>query len=103
MVRALGVQLHGLVALTRIVLADDLDEPAIARARRFGDDNAEGRRVLATNAAKSNSNCHGAFLLLGVLVQPLGSSRLRRFRNAPSNSSCYRIPIMPGGNPMPPA
>src|SRR5580765_7427345 len=47
-VRSLGIQLNGLVALTRKVLADVLDEPAIARARRLGDDNAERRRILAT-------------------------------------------------------
>src|SRR5262245_49833052 len=41
MVRSLGVQLNGLVALPRKVLADDLDEPAIPRARRIGDDDAE--------------------------------------------------------------
>src|SRR5262252_7192340 len=41
MVRSLGVQLNGLVALPRKVLTDDLDEPAIPRTRRIGDDNTE--------------------------------------------------------------
>src|SRR5919112_841672 len=35
-VRALGVQLDGLVSLARIVLAYDLDEASVARARRLG-------------------------------------------------------------------
>src|SRR4051812_31074455 len=40
-IRPLAVELDGLVALARIVLADDLDEAAVPRARRLGDDDAE--------------------------------------------------------------
>src|SRR5512143_759913 len=46
-VRSLRIELHGLVALARIVLANDLDEAAIARARRLSDHDAERRSVLA--------------------------------------------------------
>src|SRR5678816_1164388 len=83
MVRSLGVQLNGLVALPRKVLADDLDEPTIPRARRIGDDNAERRRILAAGAAEANSNCHGAFSCVAC-GETVGSSRLRRFRSAPT-------------------
>src|SRR5262245_43426323 len=65
-VRSLAVQLNGLVALPRKVLTNVLDEPAIARARGVGDDDAERRSILAAGAAEADSNCHGTFLLSGV-------------------------------------
>jgi hypothetical protein len=80
---ALGVQLDGLIALARIVLADDLDEASVARARRLGDDNAIGRRVLAAGAAKSNAN-HGVFPVrrvvhnAGFLAPPEGPERTQQ-------------------------
>src|SRR5688572_5352733 len=82
-VRPLGLELNGLVALTREILPDDLDEAAIARARGFGDHDSKRWRVLPAGATKANANCHGACLLIGVLVVPTGSSRIRRFRIAP--------------------
>src|SRR5688500_10689619 len=40
------------------VLADDLDELAIARALRVGDDDAVHRRLLAADATEADTNCH---------------------------------------------
>jgi len=62
-VRALRIELHGLVAQPRIVLANDLDESPVARARSVGDDDTKARRILAAGATKANTNCHGTCLL----------------------------------------
>src|SRR5687767_14453163 len=58
-VRALGLHGERVLRLPGRILADDLDELAVARALRVGDDDAVHRGFLPPNAAETNLDGHG--------------------------------------------
>src|SRR5262249_18326447 len=78
-VHAIGLEVQRLLARTRSVLPDDLDELAVARAARVGDDDAVHGLLLATRTTQANLDGHYDFLI-GVLVllrAPRGSAICR--------------------------
>ena len=70
MIGAVELDAHAPIRLTRSVLADDFDEPTIARTLRVGDDNAVHRIFLAAVAAEADVNC-----LTYRLKRPRGDGR----------------------------
>src|SRR3546814_3404608 len=61
MVRAIGVELDALLVVLgekRVVIADPLDEAAVARAARIGDDDAVIGTLLGAAARQTNAECH---------------------------------------------
>src|SRR3546814_2424151 len=65
MLRAVGVELHALGIILgerRVVAADALDEAAVARAARIGDDDLVIRTLFRTAACEANGGCHDIFL-----------------------------------------
>src|SRR3546814_5805694 len=61
MVRAIGVALDALLVVLgekRVVIADPLDEAAVARAARIGDDDAVIGTLLGAAARQTNAECH---------------------------------------------
>jgi hypothetical protein len=87
-VAALGVHVELLlVALPGRVLADDLDELAVARALAVGDDDAVGRGLLAADAAEADAN-HVRVLGVverrtpGLIATPASPARTRVLRGA---------------------
>jgi hypothetical protein len=67
MVDAVGLEVDRLVARAGLILADDLDELAVAGALRVGDDDAVHGGLLTANTAKANLDCHLNDLLSGAL------------------------------------
>jgi hypothetical protein len=68
MVDAVRLEIQRLIARAGLILADDLDELAITRALRVGDDDAVHGGLLTANAAKANLDCHVNDLLSGTLT-----------------------------------
>src|SRR5215207_10462990 len=58
MVHALGVQVERLVTGPRLILADDLDELAVARALGVGDDDAVHGGLFTAHAAETDLDGH---------------------------------------------
>jgi hypothetical protein len=56
--RALHVDVQRALTLTGSVLADDLEELAVARAARVGDDEAVEGGLLAAATTETDTNCH---------------------------------------------
>src|SRR5829696_1537393 len=74
-VDAIGVEIERLFAGARLILADDLDELAVARALRVGDDDAIHGGLLTAHTAKTDLDGHGELLLkcradTGLLATP---------------------------------
>src|SRR6185312_11480936 len=76
-VDARRIEVQRLFALTRRVLAEDLDEAPVARALRVGDDDAIERLLFPPGAAETNLHGH-CTVLMRVLV-------LRRAHRAAAN------------------
>src|SRR5687768_16789778 len=76
-----GLDVQRVLRRTGRVLADDLDELAVARALGIGDDDAVRRSLLAADAAEANANCHGTLPDWSSVLLP-SSSRIRRIRTA---------------------
>src|ERR1051325_10184007 len=55
---AIRSQVERLLTLTRSVLANHLDELAVARAARIGNHDPEQRLLFAARAPETNANCH---------------------------------------------
>src|SRR3546814_3793316 len=61
MVRAIGVELDALLVVLgekRVVIADPLDEAAVARAARIGDDDGVIGALLGAAARQTTAECH---------------------------------------------
>src|SRR5580693_1428432 len=80
-IRAGGIHLQR-IFLAWGVLADDLDETAIARALAVGDHDTVDRGVFPPDPAETNANHARA----PVLMKIPGSSRPRRIRGAPGRT-----------------
>jgi len=54
------VEVQRSVARAGLILADDLDELAVARALRVGNDDTVHGGLFPANAAQANLDCHGS-------------------------------------------
>ena len=100
---AVGAEIQRRLTLTGSVLADDLDEPPVARALRVGDDDAIRGISLPPGAAETNAN-HVAALQSECQSCSCCSGLIARRANPDRTRSCYRIPPnMPGRILPPPA
>src|SRR5690242_12016347 len=84
-VDARRVEVERLVPRARLILADDLDELAVARALGVGDDDAIHGGLLTTDSTKANLDGHLCSPM--VFRAALGSSRSRHFRDAPRGTA----------------
>lgn len=113
-VGTLRLHLEAVLCLTRMVMADDLDEAPIAGARAVGDDDAIVRLLLAADTAETNSNGHCGILIQvvlhcsGLIARPAFPVRTRLVnrevvRSRPRVLTSSRLPylIIPGGSPHP--
>jgi hypothetical protein len=58
MIDAIGIEIDRSLSRPGLILSDDLDELAIARALRIGDDDAEHRGLFPADATEANLYSH---------------------------------------------